>query len=98
MAIFFKYIQNIRREPQTFGVDLKEHETIPKFKYLQILFSFFSKMEIKANRLISDDYIWDASACNFNTRNTPLEVFSTFFKSYKWYQIAQRIIYMYKQD
>ena len=57
MAIFFKYIQNIRREPQRFGVDLKENETIPKFIYLQILFSFFFKMEIMANRLISDDYI-----------------------------------------
>ena len=53
MAIFFKYIQNIRREPQRFGVDLKENETIPKFIYLQILFSFFFKMEIMANRLIS---------------------------------------------
>ena len=32
-----------------------------------------------------------ASACNFTEINTPLWVFFTFFKSYGWYQIAQRI-------
>ena len=29
-------------------------------------------------------------ACNFTKINTPLWVFFTFFKLYKWYQIAQR--------
>ena len=31
-----------------------------------------------------------ASACNFTNSNTPPWVFFTFFKLYKWYQIAQR--------
>ena len=41
--------------------------------------------------------VWGASlqpyACNFTKINTPLWVSFTFFKSYKWYQIAQRITY-----
>ena len=32
-------------------------------------------------------------ACNFTKNNTPLCVFFTFFKLYKWHQIAQRITY-----
>ena len=32
-----------------------------------------------------------AKACNFTKSNTPPWVFSTFFKLYKWYQIAQSI-------
>ena len=31
-----------------------------------------------------------ASACNFTKINSPPWVFFTFFKLYKWYQIAQR--------
>ena len=31
------------------------------------------------------------SACNFTKSNTSPWVFFTFFKLYKWYQIAQRI-------
>ena len=40
--------------------------------------------------------IWyqPAEACNFTKSNTPLWVFHTFFKLYKWYQIAQRITYV----
>ena len=34
-----------------------------------------------------------AEACNFTMTNTPPWVFFTFFKLYKWYQIAQRTIY-----
>ena len=34
-----------------------------------------------------------AEACNFTKINTPPWVFFTFFKLYKWYQIAQRITY-----
>ena len=30
----------------------------------------------------------DASACNFTKSNTPPRVFFTFFRLYKWYQIA----------
>ena len=40
-----------------------------------------------------------ALACNFTKSNFPLLVFFTFFKLYKWYQIAQRISHnnlMYK--
>ena len=33
-----------------------------------------------------------ALACNFLKSDTPPLVFSSFFKLYKWYQIAQRII------
>ena len=33
----------------------------------------------------------EAEDCNFTKRNTPPWVFSTFFKLYKWYQIAQSI-------
>ena len=32
-------------------------------------------------------------ACNLTKINTPPRVFLTFFKLYKWYQIAQRITY-----
>ena len=32
-----------------------------------------------------------AKACNFTKIKTPLWVFFTLFKLYKWYQIAQRI-------
>ena len=32
-------------------------------------------------------------ACNFTKSNTPPWMFFTFFKLYKWYQIAQRITY-----
>ena len=32
----------------------------------------------------------NASACNFTKINTPQWVFLTFFKLYKWYQIAPR--------
>ena len=35
-----------------------------------------------------------AEACNFTKINTPPWVFLTFLKLYKWYQIAQRIIYL----
>ena len=31
-----------------------------------------------------------ASACNFTKINSPPWVFFTYFKLYKWYQIAQR--------
>ena len=34
-------------------------------------------------------------ACNFTKINTPPRVFFTFFKLYKWYQIAQRTTYIY---
>ena len=34
-----------------------------------------------------------AAACNFTTINTLPWVFFTFFKLYKWYQIAQHITY-----
>ena len=34
-----------------------------------------------------------ASACNFTKINIPPWVFFTFFKLYKWYQIAQHITY-----
>ena len=34
-----------------------------------------------------------ASTCNLTKINTPLWVFFTFFKLYKWYQIAQHITY-----
>ena len=34
-----------------------------------------------------------AEACNFTKINTPPWVSFTFFKSYKWFQIAQRITY-----
>ena len=34
-----------------------------------------------------------AKACNFTKINTPPWVFFTFFKLYKWYQIAQRTTY-----
>ena len=34
-----------------------------------------------------------AKACNFTKINTPPWVFFTFFKLFKWYQIAQRITY-----
>ena len=33
-------------------------------------------------------------ACNFTKIDTPPRVFFTFFKLYKWYQIAQRITYL----
>ena len=32
--------------------------------------------------------------CNFTKNNIPLRVFFTIFKLYKWYQIAQNIIYI----
>ena len=32
-------------------------------------------------------------ACNFTKNNTPPVVFFTFFKLYKWYQIAQSITF-----
>ena len=35
-----------------------------------------------------------ARTCNFTKSNTPPWLFFTFFKLYKWYQIAQRITYM----
>ena len=34
-----------------------------------------------------------ALACKFNTSKTPLRVFFTFLKLYRWYQIVQSIIY-----
>ena len=34
-------------------------------------------------------------ACNFTKSNTPSRVFFTFFKLYKWCQIAQRITHLY---
>ena len=34
-----------------------------------------------------------AEACNFTKSNTPPWMFFTFFKLYKWYQIAQRLTY-----
>ena len=34
-----------------------------------------------------------AEVCNFTKSNTPPWMFFTFFKLYKWYQIAQRITY-----
>ena len=35
-----------------------------------------------------------ASTCNFTKSNFPPWVFITFFKLYKWYQIAQRITFL----
>ena len=35
-----------------------------------------------------------AEACNFTEIDTPQCVFFTFFKLYKWYQIAQRTTFM----
>ena len=36
-----------------------------------------------------------ALVCNFSKSNTPPWVFFKFFKLYKWYQIAQSIIYIF---
>ena len=37
-----------------------------------------------------------SKACNFTTKsNTPPRVFFTYFKLYKWYQIAQRISFIF---
>ena len=36
-----------------------------------------------------------AEVCNFTKSNTPPWLFFTFLKLYKWYQIAQYIIYIY---
>ena len=36
-------------------------------------------------------------ACNFTKSNTPPWVFFTFFKLYKWYQIAQSITYLSRE-
>ena len=38
-------------------------------------------------------YLYEAKACNFTKSNTPPWVFFTFFKLYKWYQIAQSASY-----
>ena len=38
-----------------------------------------------------------ALTCNFTKSNTPPWVFFTFFKLYKWYQIAQNITYIHKK-
>ena len=35
-----------------------------------------------------------AKACNFTKSKSPPWLFFTFFKLYKWYQLAQRITYM----
>ena len=37
-------------------------------------------------------------ACNFTKSNTPPWVFFTFFKLYKWYQIAQRTTIIQKDN
>ena len=37
-----------------------------------------------------------AEACNFTKSNTPSRVFFTFFKLYKWYQIAQSITMLWE--
>ena len=47
---------------------------------------------------VKDTHGWmllvsEASACNFTKSNTPW-VFFTFFKSYKWYQMAQSITFV----
>ena len=34
-----------------------------------------------------------AKACKFTESNTPPSVFFTFFKLYKWYQMAQSVAY-----
>ena len=39
-----------------------------------------------------------AEACNFTKINSPPWMFFTFFKLYKWYQIAQRTIYYDSYD
>ena len=36
-----------------------------------------------------------ASACNFTRSNTPIWVFFTFLKLYKWYQIAHNITFQF---
>ena len=37
-----------------------------------------------------------ALACNFTKSNTPLWMFFSFFKLYKWYQIAQSVLFILK--
>ena len=52
---------------------------------------------LKVNSMTSKHDLWDLlmlyQACNFTKINTPPWVFFTFFKLYKWYQIAQRTTY-----
>ena len=54
-----------------------------------------AEKEIKIQEIKTKEAMYKiAEACNFTKINTPPWVFFTFFKLYKWYQVAQRITYM----
>ena len=82
-----------------FSVTLKLWMRVYKFENPQIcgalrdlvLFVQFKKREKHpwGSVNFSKVLILIAEACNFTKINTPLWVFITFFKLYKWYQIAQ---------
>ena len=41
-----------------------------------------------------EESFFQEEACNFTKSNTPHWVFFTFFNLYKWYQIAQSIVFL----
>ena len=58
-----------------------------------VLFAQFKKREKKNHEVVLILVKLQASAYNFTKINTPPWFFFTFFKLYKWHQIAQRITF-----
>ena len=73
---------------------LKTKKTPNKCGVLRNLVSF---VQFKKHEIIHGGVLllvkMQASTCNFTKSNTPPWVFLTFFKLYKWYQIAQSVSY-----
>ena len=64
---------------------------------LQLVLTFFARKDNlfrQKNKYEVDSFVEKQKACNFTKINTPPWVFITFFKLYKWHQIAQRITYI----
>ena len=69
------------------------HEYICDALHDLILFVQFKKRGKHPWRSVT--FILQLKPCNFTKSNTPPWVFFTFFKLYKWYQIAQNITYIW---
>ena len=93
------FTQNITECPKhvATGAKLKQktlglHEDVEYvWKYVMICtiwYHLYNSKNLKITHL--ECYVkLEADACNFTKSNTPPWVFFTFFKSYKWYEIAQ---------
>ena len=72
-----------------FPCELKNSQSFSAYKVKNTLGGLVPSVQFKKR----EKQLWRSEAWNFSKSITPPWVFSTFFKLYKWYEIAQSVSY-----